>query len=814
MTYPIDIPAQQSYRPIPTADLSPYPEDEGPYMGYTEVFENGLVHNLVSAGSGRFVEVQPQFKLPFLSFTIVKHNARGVTTIGFGSRDLKRFFSESLALNPVGPEPLTLNIEQVLCHYDVLCHILRQPMNCGIRSDDTYNEIRLLVNDILLESFLYDGLDIDHLHRQNIISADLFQEIQPRNIDYDFDIPEECFELGAFTQEMEDEYERVQNTQIGTFARMGREDLLRGFCEPLLRSKNTRIFYDEELLYDILQNRFWDTYEYILNVIERSQLVERNARSRDPSDITYDPLYMAIKLGHCPTVQYLIQNKHRNFEGYIKGAANYSDRLFTPLLAAVRWQKVDVIRLLLREAPVYYSMLPQAFEFAKDTGFYHILDVVADLTKEDASTFAHKSARYPGPKAPQSQLMSGISPSITITPSPYGNSNLSAISNGFEDLSQGQMTLDGSEPFPHSPEISQLLTNPSFEGKDLGSFDSGIGMETSFEFPTSPWTSPNDDLIPHESIEQPTKALGRLSPVPMPPSWVDNGPLLAEGSNFEKPCGQPTGTLYPTSLTPIPREVKRRRLEMDFNFEDISSHTTETPGQTSLNPIPQDSKRPRMTINFNFEAISSQNTETPGQSSPDPPPSTQDYSGTLLVTVSDFDNTFGHPTDAQDQTILSPFVPSFDENGPATGLDFGDMFNGFMDDLITPSALSTPPTENVEDVLLQTDMPPGTPQCNDDHPTPSKTGLMGNPPSSPLKCSHCEKTFSNVSNRNKHEKQACRNKTTPTFPCRYAHLGCTKAPKNEDNRKSHERQWCAFNPNRCKVERKKTTKQPQKYSGS
>jgi hypothetical protein len=449
----------------------------------------------VSAGSGRFVEVQPQFKLPFLSFTIVKHNARGVTTIGFGSRDLKRFFSESLALNTVGPEPLTLNIEQVLCHYDALCHILREPANYGIRFDDTFNEIRLLVNDILPESFLYDGLDVDHLHRQNIISADLFQEIQPRYNDFGLDNPGEYFELGAFTQEMEEEYERVQNTQIGTFARMGREDLLRGFCEPLLRSKNTRVFYDEELLYDILQNRFWDTYEYMLSAIERSHLVERNARSRDPSDITYDPLYIAIKLGHCPTVQYFIQTKHKNFEGYSKGAVNYSDRLFTPLLAAVRWQKVDVIRLLLREAPVYYSMLPQAFEFASEMGFERMSDVVADLTTENASTFAHKSARYPGPKAPQSQLMPGMSPSITITPSPYGDSNVSGISNGFQDLSQGQMTLDGSEPFPQSPGISQLLTNPSFEGKDLGSFDSGIGMENSFEFPTSPWTSATGGIV-------------------------------------------------------------------------------------------------------------------------------------------------------------------------------------------------------------------------------------------------------------------------------------------------------------------------------
>lgn len=254
---------------------------------------------------------------------------------------------------------------------------------------------------------------------------------------------------------------------------------------------------------------------------------------------------------------------------------------------------------------------------------------------------------------------------------------------------------------------------------------------------------------------------------------------------------------------------------MDFNFEDISSHATETPGRTSLTPVPQDSKRPRMTMNFNFEAISRQTTETPGQSSLETPPSSQDYNRPLPVTVSDFENTFNRLTDAQDQVIQSPFVLSFNDNGLATGFGVGNMINGFTyyaDGSIapstfpTPSAFSTPLTENVEYVLLRTDIPPGTPQCKDDHPTPSKTELIGEPPSSPYKCRECEKPFTTVSNRNKHEKSACPKKDIPTLPCRYAHLGCTAGPKTEDNRKAHERKWCSFNPKRGKLKIKKTKK--------
>lgn len=39
MSIPINIPAQPLHRQRSPLDSSPFPEDEGPYMGYTETFE-------------------------------------------------------------------------------------------------------------------------------------------------------------------------------------------------------------------------------------------------------------------------------------------------------------------------------------------------------------------------------------------------------------------------------------------------------------------------------------------------------------------------------------------------------------------------------------------------------------------------------------------------------------------------------------------------------------------------------------------------------------------------------------------------------
>jgi hypothetical protein len=39
MSIPINIPTQAVCRPRSPWDSSPFPEDEGPYMGYTETFE-------------------------------------------------------------------------------------------------------------------------------------------------------------------------------------------------------------------------------------------------------------------------------------------------------------------------------------------------------------------------------------------------------------------------------------------------------------------------------------------------------------------------------------------------------------------------------------------------------------------------------------------------------------------------------------------------------------------------------------------------------------------------------------------------------
>jgi hypothetical protein len=452
MSIPINIPTQAIDRPRSPCNSSPFPEDEGPYMGYTETFENGHIYRAVSSGSGRFVAVGSQSTLPFLSFAVEKERASNTITIKFRSRDLKQVICQVLGYKIVPPLQLTLCIGQVLQHYDGLRAELDSLVHCNPYGDIS-REMRLLVDDLLLERSLYDGFNMVRLRQQGIITPALLRDIHQRNMDLGVNDLEECFRLGETSEEEVEEYLETQNAQIDKFARTGNLDLLSGFCEPLLRSNDIKVVYDSGLLCQILDKGFLDIYVYILDLVERTRSMDGDMPNPDHSDITYDPLCVAIRLGHCPAVRALILNKRDNFEGCIEDAPGHSGRVFTPLLAAILWQQVDIIRLLLQGAPLYNSPseLVKANNFAIEMGFTDILTVLADLPKPNTSAHAAMSAKYPVPKAPQFLPTGRSSPyQKSIFRLPGGDSNISGISSALCGSWQEQMAQTTSGPFgPH-----------------------------------------------------------------------------------------------------------------------------------------------------------------------------------------------------------------------------------------------------------------------------------------------------------------------------------------------------------------------------
>ncbi|KAM0199500.1 hypothetical protein ACHAPI_003262 [Fusarium lateritium] len=237
--------------------------------------------------------------------------------------------------------------------------------------------MRLLVDDILLEHSLYDGHDIDLLRQQGIIGSALLQDIHQRNMDIGINDLEECFRLGQTPPQEANDFLEAQNAEIHRLAQTGRLDLVRGHCEPLLRSQGIRVLFDPDLLTQILDKGYWDVYEYILDLVERTRPISKELPNADYVDITYDPLYVAIRLGHYYTVQLLVEYHHMTFMGYIEDVVGSSDRVFTPLLAAVLWQQVDIIRLLIWSGPMYHVELLQANQLAAEMELPHVLQALA-----------------------------------------------------------------------------------------------------------------------------------------------------------------------------------------------------------------------------------------------------------------------------------------------------------------------------------------------------------------------------------------------------------------------------------------------------
>ncbi|KAM0495306.1 hypothetical protein ACHAP8_008153 [Fusarium lateritium] len=520
MSIPINIPTQALGRPRSPWDSSPFPEDEGPYMGYTETFENGHVYRAVSSGSGRFIAVGSQCTLPFLSFSVEKERASNTIAIKFRSRDLKQVICHVLGYKIVPALQLTLCIGQVLQHYDGLraeldSLVYRNPYG------DTSKEMRLLVDDLLLERSLYDGFDMGRLRQQGVITPALLRDIHQRNMDLGVNDLEECFQLGGTSEEEAKQYLEAQNAQIDKYARTGNLDLLREFCEPLLRSNDIRVIFNLDLLSQILDKGFLNIYVYILDLVERTRSTVGDIADPHYSDITYHPLCVAIRLGRCSAVHALIQNKLDFFEGYIEDASGHKGCVFTPLLAAVLWQQVGIIRLLLDESALYNAELAKANELAAETRFIGLFEeILEDLTKPKTSAHDAMSARYPVLKAPQFLPAGRSSPCQSPSfPSPGGNSYKSGISSALSGSWQDQrthMTTEHFVPNPPSLELpSAAVTSPSVPDFCISPQDLSISQVL------SPVLSPQFDPLPVPNEWPPQNSYGAVQEWPARPMLLD-----------------------------------------------------------------------------------------------------------------------------------------------------------------------------------------------------------------------------------------------------------------------------------------------------
>ncbi|RSM19040.1 hypothetical protein CDV31_002171 [Fusarium ambrosium] len=431
MSDPIDIPLKRSRLQGAAHGTRPFPEDEGPYMGYIEIFQNGHIYQAVSSGSGKYVTVGSRCDMPPLAFIVEKNRVMKTTTIAVHGRDLKRAIARAIPEIEVKPFELALDFNTVVKHYADLKESVDY-LSTWEPYTDTSREMELLVNDLLLERALYDGLDLESLREQGILSSTHIHAIRERCVDLGLADLEICHRIGQSSEHQKEEYLKSQNYRIYQLAMEGNLGDLVAFCEPLLRSREIEVFFNSDLLWRLLDNGFFDIYQYLLDLIDRTRPTAVDVPDPDYPDITYDPFCVAIRLGHYPTVQAMVAEE-ATFEGYFADDLEAGvDRVLSPLLAAVLWNRPDMIQLL-KQSPMYKERLTQAVHLAAELGSPAIIQTLSETPRKEMG-YGPMVNRYPPQtllggllELPQQDL-SWIN-SSPLSLSPIGNANLSSISH-------------------------------------------------------------------------------------------------------------------------------------------------------------------------------------------------------------------------------------------------------------------------------------------------------------------------------------------------------------------------------------------------
>lgn len=519
MAQPIDIPVKRSRLQAATLEKSVFPADEGPYFGYIELFESGHVYRALSSGSGKYVEIGARCSLPTLAFIVEKDRFSRSITVEITSLGLKQAVSHAIRQPTASAASLELPFNTVLKNYEALKAHLND-LRERYPYDDVTSEMQLLVEDLLLERALYDGMNMDLLRQRQILCVAHLQDIHAQNVDIGLNEIEDCFSLGLIPDNISEQYLEAMNLRYADLARQGDYGGLRSLCEPIVRSGEIELEYNPSLVLEVLQNGHMDVYQYMLDLVDRTKRTSVEIPDPQYSDVTFDPLYVAISLGQIEAVQHFIGN-HATFEGYVFDDPHASkDRIFTPLFAAAYWHQPDIARLLLQSGPIYYAGLPQATALAQQTGSMDVLQALMEHHEQSTpASFVHDIF----PQATSSQFQFSVSPQSLHYPiAPTGQSppglarSISGITNALSGLDgtvsfqPGSVTSTSTQRAMAQP--AQAIASPDFsappvliEPGPVGHYSQTSGLTEIFaEFSQTPFTS-----IRHTSSHKSRQQLGR-----------------------------------------------------------------------------------------------------------------------------------------------------------------------------------------------------------------------------------------------------------------------------------------------------------------
>nr|XP_036582732.1 ankyrin repeat protein [Colletotrichum truncatum]KAF6791523.1 ankyrin repeat protein [Colletotrichum truncatum] len=168
-----------------------------------------------------------------------------------------------------------------------------------------------------------------------------------RSIEAGLDDLDSCFSLGLVPDIVDDAYIDALKSRFTEVALSGDLAGLHELCEPVVRSGEIEWQTSPDLLLQLLDQGRLDIYRYVLDLASRTRDRSENQSEHWLSDISHDPLHMAIRLGHLEQVESFMQ-KGATFMGVYQSDEAAGGIVLTPLSAAAFWGQPEITRLILR----------------------------------------------------------------------------------------------------------------------------------------------------------------------------------------------------------------------------------------------------------------------------------------------------------------------------------------------------------------------------------------------------------------------------------------------------------------------------------
>lgn len=334
-------------------------------LGRKLILDSGHVHQGFCYSNGTFVEssIRPT---DVVAFVVSKDRKEAFVRIDVKSAGLNSILRDVISRGS-RRQSSSIGLPEILASYrDLKMHLQNSPAESQ-QFDRSLAELSLLLNDVLCDSRLYDGIGLDNFQRLGLISDALEQDIRSSGLDT-VDI---CFQLGDASDEaLKDEDNQRWSRDLERHALSGNLTALAEWCQKHFRSERVELKSIDPLLLRVLDRGHWESFQYVLDVAaakdaEHVEILEQGGELY----VTYNPLYVAIRLGHAQTVQALLREggDFCDFQGPAwlpQSNSNLTRVEVTPVSAAFYWNKPEIVRILLQDRSIQRRGFDEALKLS------------------------------------------------------------------------------------------------------------------------------------------------------------------------------------------------------------------------------------------------------------------------------------------------------------------------------------------------------------------------------------------------------------------------------------------------------------------